>query len=115
MVPDKCPWCDCRVFCEREYGRGYVPVLDLPAIMWECRSKQMSDDVKPVRSQKCIQNVQKEVEELRGEVQRIQIQRDNLIWLLNHEFDERHPIVLRPDWLVVAASLREVESEACDG
>lgn len=46
-------------------------------------------------------------EKAEAEVVRLRGQRDNLLWLLDREFEERNPGVPKPEWLVFAASLRE--------
>jgi hypothetical protein len=56
------------------------------------------------------------MEGLEAEVVRLREERDNLLWLLDHEFEERNPEVPKPDWLVFAASLREAaEAEQVQG
>ena len=107
MTTDRCPWCDAIVQCERMLGRGYIPMWDPPRIQWTCGSGRMSDDAEPVQSPKCIALIFREVEELRGEAQNVKRQRDDLLLLLDTTFKERHPVVIKPEWLTVAASLRE--------
>ena len=108
MPPDRGPWCDAKVYFVRAYGRGYARKWDLPRVEWNCGSEQMSDDVKPVQSPECVTRVFQEVEGLKGEVQNIKQQRDDLLLLLDTEFKERNPVVIKPEWLIVAASLRKI-------
>lgn len=116
MPSDECPWCNSRIRTERAFGRGYIPTLEPPHVMWTCDSKQLGDDAKPVQSEKCKLSIQREVEELRGDVQRIKKERDDLLWLLDWEFKERNPVVVKPEWLVFAASLREAaKAEPVEG
>lgn len=41
----------------------------------------------------------------------VRTERDNLRWLLRHEFKEKNPETPEPDWLTLAASLREAADE----
>jgi hypothetical protein len=43
-----------------------------------------------------------------AEVKQLQKERDDLLWLLNHEFEEQNPeVVVKPLWMMLAANLRE--------
>ncbi|KKM93803.1 hypothetical protein LCGC14_1204680 [marine sediment metagenome] len=114
MSTDRCPWCEAKIQTDRMMGRGCVPRWDPPRIEWTCGSGQLSKDVEPTQTDKCQAAIFREVEELRGEVCYIRKQRDDLLWFLTTDFKERNPIVIEPEWLTVAASLREA-AEAAGG
>ncbi len=108
---DKCPWCNASVQTDRMLGCGYVPRWDPPRVEWTCGSGCLSNDDEPMQSAKCIAIVFREVEELRGEIQRTMKQRDDLLWFLHAEFMKRHPIMIEPDWLTETENARKVAGD----
>ncbi len=105
MKYDKCPWCNAVVQTDPIYGRGYIARFDLPRIEWECGSGRLNDEAEPSQSGRCGKRIFKEVLGLRGEVQTITKQRDDLLWLLHDDFITQHP--MEPNWLVHARQSRE--------
>ena len=46
---------------------------------------------------------------LKGKIETLKEERDNLEWLLSHVHRQNNPGVPEPDWYTVAASLREIQ------
>ena len=114
MASDRCPWCNAVIATCPVLGRGYVPLWEPPRVEWTCGSGREANHAEPTQSSRCIAIIFEEVEGLRGEVQHITKQRDDLLWLLHFEFQTRHPVVVEPDWLVHAREAREA-AEAAGG